>query len=271
MLQYRNSPDRDTGLSPSMCVFGRAIRDFIPVHPGKYLPHPTWRETLVAREEALRNRHMKISERLTEHTRVLPPLAVGDSVRIQNQRGQHQTKWDKTGIVIEVRQFDQYVVRVDGSGRVTLRNRKFLRKFQPVVPREPITMLPGPTVHVSFPQRPQLQIPTPQCAQANPPTPQPPVTRQQTPSRPSPIANTVVPKTLFTSPAVPSKDVIQPAEPALPVTPPQATPQMQTEPPRRVPLLLKQLQSYNAPGLAEKPLDMLPTKWTTRQSAKETK
>ena len=39
---------------------------------------------------------------------------------------------DKTGIVIAVRQFDQYVVRVDGSDRVTVRNRKFLRQYTPV-------------------------------------------------------------------------------------------------------------------------------------------
>ena len=38
----------------------------------------------------------------------------------------------QTGTVIEVRQFDQYIVRVDGSGRVTLRNRKFLRRYLPV-------------------------------------------------------------------------------------------------------------------------------------------
>lgn len=36
-----------------------------------------------------------------------------------------------------MRQFDQYVVKVDGSGRVTLRNRKFLRKYVPVKPSEP--------------------------------------------------------------------------------------------------------------------------------------
>ena len=35
-------------------------------------------------------------------------------------------------MVIEVWQFDQYTVRVDGSGRVTLRNRKFLPKYLPV-------------------------------------------------------------------------------------------------------------------------------------------
>lgn len=38
VLQYRNTPDPDTKISPAMCVFGRMIRDFIPVIPGKYLP-----------------------------------------------------------------------------------------------------------------------------------------------------------------------------------------------------------------------------------------
>ena len=118
ILQYRNTPDRDTKLSPAMCVFGRPIRDFIPILPGKYKPHNTWRETLAAREEALRNRHMRAAEHWTEH--------------IQNQTGPHPLKWDKTGTVIEVQQFDQYTVRVDGSGWVTLRNRKFLRKYLPV-------------------------------------------------------------------------------------------------------------------------------------------
>ena len=136
MLQYRNTPDRTTQLSPSMCVFGRPIRDVLPIHPGKYQPHKIWQETLAAREDALRIRHARISERLEEHTRHLPPLRVSDNVRIQNQTGPNPTKWDKTGIVIEVRQFDQYIVRVDGSGRVTLRNRKFVRKFLAVVHRD---------------------------------------------------------------------------------------------------------------------------------------
>ena len=59
-------------------------------------------------------------------------MVVGDHVRIQNQVGPSPLKWDKTGTIKKVRQFDQYVVRVDGSGRVTLRNRKFRRKYIPV-------------------------------------------------------------------------------------------------------------------------------------------
>ena len=132
LLQYRNTPDKTIKLSPSQCIFGRNIRDFVPIHPGKYCPHPTWKETLQAREEALRIRHMKVSENLSEHTRCLPPLKVGDRVRLQNQTGPNPTKWGRTGLVVEVRQFDQYVVRVDGSGRPTVRNRRFLRKYNPV-------------------------------------------------------------------------------------------------------------------------------------------
>ena len=142
-----NTPDADTKLSPAMqhprCRHQALPRDvcasvdpsetLFPSSPrGRYKPHITWRETLVARENALRNRHMKAMEHWSEHTRQLPPLVVGDRVRIQNQTGPHPTKWDKTGQVIEVRQFDQYIVRMDGSRRVTLRNRKFLRKYIPV-------------------------------------------------------------------------------------------------------------------------------------------
>ena len=154
ILQYRNTPDRDTGLSPAMCIFGRPIRDFIPIHPGKYQPHKTWQATLLNREEALRNRHMRDCERLTAHTRILPPLKVGDTVRIQNQTGQFPTKWDKTGIVVEVRQFDQYIIRVDGSGRMTLRNRKFLRQYHPVINRAPVISLPSPANTVTKTQHP---------------------------------------------------------------------------------------------------------------------
>lgn len=75
------------------------------------------------------------AERWAEHTRRLPPLTVGDTVHIQNQIGLYPRKWDKSGVVVEVRQFDQYLVRVDGSGRLTLRNRKFLRKYRPVYHR----------------------------------------------------------------------------------------------------------------------------------------
>ncbi|KXJ21184.1 hypothetical protein AC249_AIPGENE1517 [Exaiptasia diaphana] len=47
----------------------------------------------------------------------------------------------KTGVVIEVKQFDQYATRVNGSGRITLRNRKVLRQYVPVQARPPLSIL----------------------------------------------------------------------------------------------------------------------------------
>ena len=68
ILQYRNTPDKDTKLSPAMCIFGRPIKDLIPILPGKYQPHPVWKESLLAREAALRKRHIANHERWQEHT-----------------------------------------------------------------------------------------------------------------------------------------------------------------------------------------------------------
>ena len=90
ILQYGNTPDKDTiKFSPAMCIFGHPIRDFIPILPGRYIPHTTGCQTLSAREEALRICHMKDAERWTEHTKSIPPLIVGDYVRIQNQTGKN--------------------------------------------------------------------------------------------------------------------------------------------------------------------------------------
>ena len=126
------TPATNMKLSPAMCIFGRPIKEFIPILHGCYKPHSTWYETLEARVEALRNCHMKAMEFWSEHTRRLISLIVGNKVRIQNKIGPNPLKWDKTGQVVEVRQLDQYEVRVDGSGHVTLRNRRLLRKYIPI-------------------------------------------------------------------------------------------------------------------------------------------
>ena len=42
MLQYRNTPQPDTRLSPAQVVFGRYLRDFLPVLVDKYEPKQEW-------------------------------------------------------------------------------------------------------------------------------------------------------------------------------------------------------------------------------------
>ena len=82
-------------------------------------------------EKALAKRHCREREKWSEHTRDLRPLDIGDQVYIQNLLGKNPLRWDRTGVVVEVKPFRQYSIRVDGTGRVTLRNRRNLRKFTP--------------------------------------------------------------------------------------------------------------------------------------------
>ena len=131
LLMQRNTPSAGTKMSPSEVVFGRKIKDLLPIMPGKLKMNPEWHRMLKAREEALARRHLKRGEELTEHSRTRKSLKVGTSVSIQNQHGNDSRRWNKTGTIVEVKDFDQYMVKVDGSGRLTLRNRRFLRPISP--------------------------------------------------------------------------------------------------------------------------------------------
>ena len=147
LLNHRNTPDRDTGVSPAQVIFGRPIRDFLPIKPSLYKPRGEWILTMERRELALARRHVKQEEMLTEHTKVLTNLKVSDVVMVQNQCGPHPLKWDKSGMVVEVLPHNQYKIRMDGTGRVSLRNRKFLKPITPyttVTRHHPTTTSPLP-------------------------------------------------------------------------------------------------------------------------------
>ena len=72
MLTYRNTPTPLDKRSPAEIVFGRQIRDFVPVMPGKYEPCDTWTDTAANREKALMERHAKEVETLLPHTKKCP-------------------------------------------------------------------------------------------------------------------------------------------------------------------------------------------------------
>ena len=130
-LQYRNTPLQDVRLSPAQIIYGRQIKDFIPVLAGKYRPRQEWGFVQEDRDRALARRLEMDGSRLERNTRQLKEIPVGTAVSIQNQTGRHKTKWDKTGIVVENQPFNKVLVRVDGSRRVTTRNRRFVRVILP--------------------------------------------------------------------------------------------------------------------------------------------
>ena len=81
----------------------------------------------------MRVRFARQTERLSDGTRHHPSLSPGDRVMVQNQSGPKPNRWDRSGVVVEVKPHGQHLVRMDGSRRVTLRNRQFVRKVEPLV------------------------------------------------------------------------------------------------------------------------------------------
>ena len=84
--------------------------------------------------------------------------------------------------MIEVKQFDQYAVKVDGSGSVTLRNRKFLRKFDKIVvdiPGTTRTIQPLKTLNNAENLSPVNQRTNPEQAQDPPKAKPQPETKRQ--------------------------------------------------------------------------------------------
>ena len=68
-------------------------------------------------------------------------IPVGSSVAVQNQAGRFPNKWDKTGMVVENLDHDKVLVKLDGSGRLTSRNRKFVKKIVSP-PDQPVEVVP---------------------------------------------------------------------------------------------------------------------------------
>ena len=148
ILQFRNTPDPNNGISPAEIIFGRTLRDALPFHPHSQVfdntsIRPIWRDLWTKREDTLRTRLTKQTESLRKNVKHLSPLQERDHCLIQNQTGRFPLKWDKTGVVVQANGNDQYV-KVDGTGRLTLRNRKYLRKFQPLYSARPVQLISTP-------------------------------------------------------------------------------------------------------------------------------
>ena len=143
LLLQRNTPDPGCKLSPAQILLGRNLKKSLPYVRKSVMTYNNpqiskmWRDVWSKKEESLSIRCVKSLEKISENTKFLPPLNCGDQVVILNQTGNFPSKWGKSGVVVEVKDCHQCVVKVDGSGRLTVQNRKFLRRFSPPVFQNP--------------------------------------------------------------------------------------------------------------------------------------
>ena len=162
VLQYRNTPIQSIGLSPAQMLLHRHLRDAIPMRKTLYKPHAEWVEAAEQREKRLSTRNLEMTERYNRHARTLPPLTVGSNVAIQSPKS---GRWDTTGRVVEVLPDRQYRIRVKGSGRVTLRNRRVLRSIKTQQENAPIPSAYTPNEIISDTTRNNNPNTTPQVDQ----------------------------------------------------------------------------------------------------------
>ena len=173
LMTYRNTPLQDSHLSPAELLFGRKLRDHLPIQPGKYPVLPKWKEIREQRENVIAARNVDRMENSHETRKPLPALNQGDHVMIQDASGRGPPRWTKSGIIMKCLPFRQYEVKVDGSGRQTTRNRIHLRPLKAVPDVRPVTppmnsiVLPGdePITHprstvISAPQPMFTSTPT---------------------------------------------------------------------------------------------------------------
>ena len=116
------------------------------------------------KERSLKERYVRTVESLNQHTRPLAPLQVGDKVFIQNQTGNNPKRWDRSGIVMEKKDYDQYVIRVSSSGRLTLRNRQFLRRYTPHNLHSKPPMILSHAAQTQLPPRTEPSLNTPKVS-----------------------------------------------------------------------------------------------------------
>jgi hypothetical protein len=217
ILQHRNTPLKDLGMSPAQLLLHRELRDHIPVNPSHYQLHKDWILAAAEREKLYARRNDSLEAAYNRDAHTLQPLTVQTAVMIQTKG-----KWDKSGHIIDVLPHRQYRVKVDGSGRVTLRNRRFMRTIA------------GQPRRIATPSSSGCPIPQPNNAVS-------PHSASPLPPAEVPQADSGVPPETHAT-AEPATDT--PSDDHLL---PQAT--GGTSAPARVPKALRDLLDYNEPGL----------------------
>jgi hypothetical protein len=151
LLLFRNTPRSPTGLSPNEIVFGRTVRDNLPMSRAHFEPHARYEvEKRLQEVRALRD---KKNESGSKTTFELPLLSPGQRVRIQDPASK---RWTSTGTIVSFGANErEYIVHSDRTDRNYRRNRRFLRPE--VVPASPPPQQPVQAPSL-IPDEPQPQV-----------------------------------------------------------------------------------------------------------------
>jgi len=125
LLQYRNTPSRKDGQSPTQKLFGRPIQDTLPAHRRSFAAE--WQRHTLEAEQLVQRTVTQTETYYNRHAQNLQGIQVGSTVALQDPR----TKlWDIYGTVVNVSHHRRYSVKTH-VGHVLVRNRQFLQCHSP--------------------------------------------------------------------------------------------------------------------------------------------
>ncbi len=249
LLQYRNTPIKNLGLSPAQLLFHRQLRDVLPARSTLLKPHKRWITAARNREKAFQQRDTAAKERYNTFSKNLDPLSVGSRVFIQDF--QNRRRWNRSGRVVE-RDDRKYTICMDGSNRVVTRNRKFIKPYTLKQTADDILISTSVSLDSQQPPSPlHSQQPSPllRSQQSSPlhSHQSSPLGTQQSSFSNSHQLSPTRSQRMITRSHQPLLHFPNEESQALP----QDIPQQITESGRLLPRMLRALQPHNKPGLKE--------------------
>ena len=129
LLNYANTKCRVLKKSPAEIAAGRSFKDFYPRTVSSLLPRSENMLTGLEKEKLQSRIRHEAGDRLSEHTRPLKPLQIGDWVQCPNLHGPNPLKSDYSGEIVGFHNEHSYAVKIQPGGRISVRNRATLRKI----------------------------------------------------------------------------------------------------------------------------------------------
>ena len=96
------------------------------VAPEQFKLRAKWVLTAEQREQALAKRHAAGEEFWSRASKEKEELALGATVMVQTQRGPTKGRWETSGTVVDVLEHNSYLMKMDGSGRLSKQRYLFL-------------------------------------------------------------------------------------------------------------------------------------------------
>ena len=127
VLQYRNTPLPHFNLSPAQLLFHCQLRDNVSTHPSHLKLHKKWELAAKRREVLYRQNDEVVQMAYNTKSKGLRPLKPRTKVLLLTNGINPQ--WSVSGIVVMSLSHRRYKIRLDGSGRIVVRNRKFLCEY----------------------------------------------------------------------------------------------------------------------------------------------